>query len=89
MKKPSDFCTFPSDSIVNKREAEQVAVNIMVILKRRGDSWSILTWKKYKEERKKDGNFTESERGHFYQVKDYCVSSESACKFSPVWRKVS
>jgi len=82
---PSDFTACPWSCIFNKSEYETIAQNIMVILKRTGDKFRKLTFKEYKKERKKDGNFTGSEEEYFDKVIDYCSSSEKAKTFSKVW----
>ena len=61
--KPSNFTKQPIASVLQKSEAETIARNIMVILKRTGDSFRPLSWDEYKAERLKDGHFTESENG--------------------------
>ena len=83
--KPSDFMSDPMGSIARKSEAETIARNIMVILKRTGDTFRLLTWDEYKSERLKDSSFTESERFYFDQVIEHCVSGEAAQGFSPAW----
>jgi len=65
MKRPSDFTVQPWGSVLQKSEAETIAANIMVILKRTGDEWRSLTWDEYKTERLKDGSFTEGEKVYF------------------------
>ena len=83
--KPSDYCTFPWDSVLGKAEAEQVAVNIMIILKRTGDTWRELSWDEYEKERMKDGHFSNAEQGYFNRVIGYC-SKEKAASFSQAWK---
>lgn len=83
--KPSNFKAFPMGSVMQKSEAETIAHNIMVILSRTGDNFRSLTWDEYKEEREKDGNFSEGENIYFYQVINYCISPEAARLLSPVW----
>ena len=61
----------------------------MQILKRTGNAWRELSWEEYKEERLKDGSFTERERGYFDKVLPYTASEEQARKFSPTWHKVT
>ena len=72
-------------SVLRKSEAETVARNIMVILKRTGDTWRELSYDEYKEERQKDGHYTDQERRYFEQVIPYCKSAETAVLFSPKW----
>jgi hypothetical protein len=86
MNEPSNFTKFPCDSIKQNHQTEQIARNIMVILKRTGDTFRLLTWKEYKKERLEDGHFTESEHRYFDDVIAYCASPETAKKFSPVWK---
>lgn len=83
--KPSNFTKQPIASVLQKSEAETIARNIMVILKRTGDSFRPLSWDEYKAERLKDGHFTESEKRYFDQVIGYCSDAESAKSFSPAW----
>lgn len=87
--KPSVFTAFPCSSVFRKCEAEQIAVNIMVILERTGDVFRPLSWKEYKKERMKDGEFTEGEKPYFEQVKEYCGSAYEAINFSTVWGKAA
>jgi len=84
--KPSDFTKFPYDSIIQNSEHEEIARNIMVILKRTGDTFRELSWEEYKTERKNDGGFTNSEKPFFDRVKKYCISEETVKSFSPTWR---
>lgn len=86
--KPSNFTMCPWDCIFQQSEYETIATNIMVILKRTGDKWRKLSWKEYKKERLKDGNFTGSEVGYFDKVVKYCSSWQEAISFSPKWAKV-
>lgn len=85
--KPSDFTSQPYSSVIGKSEAETIARNIMVILKRTGNEFRNLSWEEYSTERKKDGAFTDSEKRYFDQVIDYCQSSETAQLFSLTWKK--
>ena len=88
IKKPSDFKNFPCSSVLQKSESETVAQNIMVILARTGNTFRPLSWKEYKTERLKDGNFSEGEKGFFKQVTKWCKSAESAQLFSKEWAEV-
>jgi len=83
---PSNFTKFPCDSVKQNHQSEQIAVNIMTILKRTGDTFRPLDWEEYKTERLKDGHFTDREHGYFDAVIDYCVSPDTAKLFSPAWR---
>lgn len=85
--KPSNFCSKPYDSVLKNSESETVARNIMVILSRLGDEFRLLSWEEYKEQREKDGGFTESEKQYFDRVVGFCVSAESAKAFAPTWVK--
>lgn len=85
--KPSNYTSFPWDSVSQNTETEIVAQNIMKILKRTGDTFRILSWEEYKEERMKDGNFSENECGYFLNVRMWCISSERADDFCKDWRK--
>jgi hypothetical protein len=89
MNAPSDFTMEPWDSVLHKTEAEVVAVNVMVILKRTGNTWRDLTWDEYKKERLKDGNFSDIEQGYFTQVIRFCRSEIGARLFSPGWAEVA
>lgn len=83
--KPSDFCTFPWDSAIKKVEYEQIALNIMKILKRTGNKFRQLSFEEYKREREKDGDYGYQEEIIFQEVSKYCVSAETAKLFSPEW----
>ncbi len=87
--KPSDFTKYPFDSVLQNNECETVARNIMVILRRTGDEFRILSWGEYKQERVKDGGFTMSEKDYFDRVAGFCVAAESAQAFSPAWKNIS
>ena len=84
--RPSMFSKFPSSSVTGNHESEQIATNIMRILKRTGDTFRPLDWEEYKVERLKDGHFTERERGYFDAVIDHCASAETAKLFSASWK---
>ena len=83
--KPSNFTDHPYESIVGKFESEIVAANIMLILKRTGDTWRPLSWDEYKEARKEDGNFSMKERKFFEEVSPFCTSAVQAQIFCPTW----
>jgi len=87
MSKPSNFTAQPWSSVAQSSEAETIARNIMVILKRTGDTFRNLSWEEYSQERKKDGKFSEREKKYFNQVIDYCVSAETARLFSRTWKE--
>lgn len=87
MQKPSDFTEYPWDSVTHNAEHETIAQNIMKILKRTGDTFRELSWEEYKEERLKDGAFTQTEASLFDTVKGYCISPDTAKLFSPKWEE--
>lgn len=84
--KPSDFTSLPMGSVLQKSEAEVVARNIMIILKRTGDVFRYLSWDEYHAERLKDGNFDYYEKHFFEQVIGYCKSVDTAVLFSRAWQ---
>lgn len=85
--KPSNFTNNPMDSVLQNSESETIARNIMLILKRTGDKFRNLSFKEYKKERLKDGNFSESEKKYFDKTIEYCKSSDTAKLFSKNWNK--
>jgi len=88
--KPSEFKNKSTmGSILHKHEPEVIAANVMTILARTGDTFRALTWEEYKEERLKDGNFSERERPFFNQVVEYCATSHGAAAFCPGWAEVA
>ena len=86
--KPSHFKAQPWNSLYGKLEAEIIARNIMVIRARRGDIWP-LSWEQYREERQKDGNFSELEKGYFDEVIALIPDAIGAVRFSPTWTKAA
>ncbi len=84
---PANFTDKPWNSVLQKSEAEVIARNIMVVLKRTGNEWRDLSWEEYKEERLKDGNFSEAEYDYFHKVIPYCKSADTAVLFSKSWAK--
>jgi len=92
--KPSDFIqTKPWDSIAEDSDAETIAVNILKILKRNGDTWRLLTEDEYKEARfKNDPDLQQrhlnAELKYFNQYCQYLDSPENAAKFSPDWNEI-
>lgn len=84
--KPSNFTKYPWNSVLQNGESEQIALNIMVILKRTGDIFRDLTWDEYKSERLKDKNFSEGEQTFFNKVIDYCKNEDTAKLLSETWR---
>ena len=85
---PQDFTVYPWSSVLQNSESETIARNIMTILSRTGNIWRKLLWKEYKKERQKDGNFTESEKGYFAGVINYCKSPDTAISFSKAWELI-
>jgi hypothetical protein len=85
MKNPSDFCIFPWESKAQDSNSERVALNIMVILERTGNSFRELKWDEYKTEREKNGNFSHREKEHFDKVINYCTCANKAVTFSKSW----
>lgn len=83
---PSDFTNYPWNSVLQKSEAETIACNVMKILKRTGNIWRELSNEEYKEERLKDGRWSDSEFQYLEQVKPYTVSATTASKFSKEWQ---
>jgi hypothetical protein len=75
----------PFSSVYQKSEYETIAKNIMVILDRTGDEFRNLSWKEYKKERLKDGNFSDAEKMYFDVVIEYCTTPEKAKTFSKNW----
>jgi hypothetical protein len=86
---PSQFTSkYPYSSIFRSSEHETVAMNIMVILKRTGDTFRDLSWEEYKAERLKDKDFYEFEKEYFEKVVTYCQSAEKAKTFSKSWENL-
>lgn len=85
--KPSDFTNLPMESVFLKSEAETVAVNIMKILKRTGDTFRPLSKEEYTKEREKDGHFSNGELLYFDRVIKFCKSADTARCFSKAWDK--
>jgi hypothetical protein len=90
MKRPSDISReHPWNSVFENWEHEQIASNIMKILKRTGDTFRELSFGEYKDERVKDGadaGAVDREQGYFERVLKYTVSAEMAARFSPSWK---
>jgi len=91
---PSAFQIFPWSSIFGNSESEIIALNIIHILSRTGDTWRTLTWDEYKEERLKDAGkpsagFSERERGYFDAVLPYTVSESAARTFCKIWEQAA
>jgi len=83
--KPKNFRRHPYGSTSRHSETETIARNVMVILSRTGNEFRNLSWEEYKEERLKDGNFTESEGPLFDKVRVVGTSAEAAYLFCPTW----
>ena len=87
MKPPSYFAAiFPCCSVFKKLEYEIVAVKIMTILKRTGDTFRDLSFEEYQNERLKDGDFSEIENQIFNTVIRYCKNETVAQNFSEEWQ---
>ncbi len=84
-KKPSDFCVRPWDSVLGNSESETIALNIMRILKRTGDTFRELSFEEYEKERKKDGGYSSGEKSYFAKVIGYCRTESTARLFSNDW----
>lgn len=85
---PSTFSKiFPTACIYGQAEYEMIAKNVMAILKRKGDTFRLLSWEEYKLERKIDGSFTEREKEYFDKVVGSCEAEEKARRFSGEWLK--
>lgn len=85
---PELFLGKPWASVLGKSESETVARNIMVILQRTGNKFRELTWNEYKEERLKDGNFTEEENVYFKDVSYLSKGNkEDVLGFSESWKE--
>ena len=76
--KPSSWTNRIFNSIFRNTESEIIFANCMTILSRTGDEWRKLTWEEYKEERLKDGNFSEYEKSYFEKVLPYTLSNTLA-----------
>ncbi len=86
--KPSHFCDFPWESLLQKTEAEVIACNIMKIRRRLGDEWQ-LSWEDYERERKKDGGYSWMEKGYFEQVMPMIPDAIGAISFSKSWAEAA
>lgn len=83
---PSQFLNFPFNCIHQKSEFETVARNIMVILFRTGNVFRELSFEEYKEERMKDGHWTDVEEVYFHHLSYLSEGDlEKICTFSPAW----
>ncbi len=86
--KPSNFTSYPWSSVLQNSESETIAQNVMKVLKRTGDEFRLLFWEEYKEERLKDGNFSDREKSIFENVIPYCQSADTAVLFCKTWATV-
>lgn len=85
--KPSDLVHInPCNSVLQKTEAEVVAINIIKILARTGNKWRKMSAEEYQTERLKDGAFTFAELVYFDDVVDYTISYDTARLFSKEWK---
>lgn len=86
---PKDLANqFPYSSVLQNAESETVALNIVKILERTTNSFRLITWEEYGNERLKDGNFTNRENPYFDKVQPYFETLEKAVSFSPEWKKI-
>lgn len=85
--KPNNFTNYPWNSILQNFASEKVAQNIMKILKRTGNEFRKLSFEEYKAERLKDGNYTDNEEYHFYEVIMWCANEQTASLFCKKWAK--
>lgn len=85
---PSNFIMQPWSCVFGYSEYETVARNIMLILKRTGNSFRELSFEEYEAERLKDGNYSSREKEYFDKVIPYCRNAEEASKFSKTWAEV-
>ena len=86
--KPSNFTRHPWNSVMQECGHEVVAQNIMVILKKTGNTFRELSWDEYKKARIRDGSFCEgSEKYCFNRVTKYCKSPDTASLFCKDWYK--
>lgn len=92
MLRPTDFSwRFPADSISQKYEIEQCAVNLMILLADTGNAWRDVTEDEYlsfvKNYNGSNMFLSDNDWVHrfFDDAKIHCRSAESASKFSPDW----
>lgn len=86
---PSDLVKkYPFESVFEKSEHETIALNIIRVLERTGNTWRKLSYEEYKTERLKDGNYSKQEEIYFEQVLKYTENPTIAAKFSSEWKKV-
>lgn len=80
--RPSQFIKFPINSVIQNAEAEQVALNIMIIRKRLGDKWQ-LSLKEYEDERGDSMDW--EERDYFKIVYPLIEDANGAKSFCNIW----
>jgi hypothetical protein len=86
---PSDLIKkYPFESVFGKSEYETIALNIMRILERKGNTWRKLSYEEYETERLKDSNYSKQEEMYLEQVLKYTENPTMAAKFSTEWKKV-
>lgn len=85
--RPSDFARIdPYESVFRQAEYKTVAQNIMICLKRTGDTFRKLTLEEYITERNyAKSPYHSSEAYYFNYVIDYCISADKAKTFSRAW----
>jgi hypothetical protein len=85
--KPSDIINiFPYSSVTKDARYEIVAMNIVIILKRTGDKFRLLSFKEYIRERKKDKNGNpENEKVLFDKVINYFKTEDTVRLFCECW----
>lgn len=88
MSNPSAFTQWPWSSMLQDSDAEQIAVNIMVILKRTGDTWRPLPAEEYRAQREKDGGFSQREAQWFERLAPLVATEELARTLSADWAQV-
>lgn len=88
--KPSLFADAgkPFGSTLENHECEVVALNIMKIRARTGDTWAPMTWEQYEAERRADGaERCSDEFRPFQKVNLICSNPAEAAKFSFIWTR--
>lgn len=90
-RKPSDYLQVePMNSVFQKSEAETIMRNILIILRNVGNEWRELSFKEYKAEREKNGNFSDAEQPYFEQVVDYAHPERIGLfcpKYKEIWKR--
>ena len=88
MTNPSAFTVWPYSSVLRDSHCEQVAVNIMVILKRTGDAWRPMSADEYGSQPERNGVLSARQADLFHRVAPLVATEAMARKFSPEWAKV-